>query len=56
MYSWEQIKSMTDAEVAVANKKLVRKLVINGFFLPLAAVIATTIILNKIDSKVPNED
>lgn len=56
MYSWKEIQAMNDAEIAAANKKLMKRLVLTRIIVPIAATAAAIILMNRLDKSDPIED
>jgi multisubunit Na+/H+ antiporter MnhC subunit len=51
MPSFEEIQQMSDEQVAAANKKLVRKLVLTKIVLPVAVTAAVIVVAKIVDKK-----
>lgn len=56
MYSWNEIQAMNDVEIAAANKKLMKRLMLTRIILPIAATAAAIIVMRKLEKSNPIED
>lgn len=56
MYTWKEIQEMSDEEIARANKRLVRKVVLTRIILPVAAVAAVEVFFNRLEKRQDSEN